>query len=131
MQGGSDFSVALLVRRGSSTPLIVYATGLTSEADNGTRKALKAAAMLFFRSLPVAPSVQGAVQRDPSTGLVWGGASAVGGMIVEQHALDSSLGCPPAPHRRPYMGTAQGKSGPTDPTGRSPLYARNPLDTLS
>jgi len=102
MQGGSDFSVALLVRRGSSTPLIVYATGLTSEAENGTRKALKAAAMLFFRSPPVAPSPQAAVQRDLSTGLVWGGASAVGGMMRNpMSSAGSTLQLPGKPGESP------------------------------
>jgi len=58
--------------------LVVFATGLTNEAESGTRKALKAASMLFFRSLPAALSPHPNVLRDASTGLIWGNSSVVG-----------------------------------------------------
>jgi len=81
LKGGSVFSVVLILRRGSSTLLIVYASGLTKSADNGTRKALKAAEMFFFRSLPAARQPQPVVPHDPSTGLMWGGPSAAWGWV--------------------------------------------------
>jgi len=74
--GGDDFSVALLVRRGDRSPLIVFATGMTALCDSTTRKSLRAAAKAFFTSLPVPDRPPLPPVRNPATGLIWPGVVA-------------------------------------------------------
>jgi len=76
MEGGADFSVALIVRRGTGAPLVVYATGVTPQCDTRTRKLLKSAAAAFFSSLPSTDAINAPTSRNPVTGLRWAPAAA-------------------------------------------------------
>jgi len=109
---GDDFSIALLVRRGRSSPLIVFASGLTSQCDVPTRKTLKAAAKLFFSSLPNAGQTKKSTRRHPVTGLLWstgdslpagavsrasiGGRPSLAVTSATQHAVGAGAGGAPA-----------------------------------
>jgi len=80
--GGGDFSIALLVKRGSSSPLVVFASGLSPQCDVATRKRLKAAAGMFFLSLPTPSMAKPAVPRHPVTGLLWSSSAPPANMLA-------------------------------------------------
>jgi len=96
--GGSDFSIALLVKRGGSSPLVVFASGLNPQCDTATRKRLKAAAGMFFLSLPTAGVNKPPLPRNPITGLLWAtaGPNATGSTTAVPQSASSFAPLPGA-----------------------------------